>query len=120
MLLPCLQIRAATFSLVATAYKQLPGFVGAQAGLLCPLVLGSLGESDPVVVGPLWEAILLTVTSSEVLVAGGFAVEGVLKWRGFCSGTPLLWTPWGPGEVSCIERCPHFRNPSIVDILETW
>ena len=25
------------------------------------------------------------------------------------SGTPLLWTPWGPGEVSCIERCPHFR-----------
>ena len=26
------------------------------------------------------------------------------------SGTPLLWTPWGPGEVSCIERCPHFRG----------
>ena len=25
------------------------------------------------------------------------------------SGAPLLWTPWGPGEVSCIERCPHFR-----------
>ena len=24
---------------------------------------------------------------------------------------------WGPGGVSCIERCPHFRNPSIVD---TW
>ena len=22
------------------------------------------------------------------------------------SGTPLLWTPWGPGEVSCMERCP--------------
>ena len=19
------------------------------------------------------------------------------------SGTPLMWTPWGPGEVSCIE-----------------
>ena len=26
------------------------------------------------------------------------------------SGTPLLWTPRGPGEVSCIERCPHFRG----------
>ena len=46
------------------------------------------------------------------------------------SGTPLLWTPWGHGEVSCIqwnpssnvdtfgdmvkcpiiERCPHFRG----------
>ena len=33
------------------------------------------------------------------------------------SGSPLLWTPWGPSNVSCIERCPHFRNPSIVDTL---
>ena len=29
------------------------------------------------------------------------------------SGTPLLWTPWGPGEVSCIERCPHFQGKFI-------
>ena len=26
------------------------------------------------------------------------------------SGTSLLWTPWGPSKVSCIERCPHFRG----------
>ena len=26
------------------------------------------------------------------------------------SGAPLLWTPWGPGKVSCIERCPLFRG----------
>ena len=31
------------------------------------------------------------------------------------SGTPLLWTLWGPGEVSCIQW-----NPSIVDTLGTW
>ena len=31
------------------------------------------------------------------------------------SGTPLLWTPWGPGEVSCVQW-----NPSIVDTLGTW
>ena len=57
------------------------------------------------------------------------------------TGTPLLWTPWEPGEVSYIhwnlsivdtlgtwgsvlytEGCPHFRNPSIVDTLQlgTW
>ena len=29
-------------------------------------------------------------------------------------GTPLLWTPWGPSEVSSIQW-----NPSIVDTLET-
>ena len=22
------------------------------------------------------------------------------------SGTPLMWTPWGPGEVSCIQWSP--------------
>ena len=27
----------------------------------------------------------------------------------YYSGTTLLWTPWEPGKVSCIERCPHFR-----------
>ena len=26
------------------------------------------------------------------------------------SGTPLLWTPWGPGKVSCLEGCPHFKG----------
>ena len=31
------------------------------------------------------------------------------------SGTPLLGTPWGPGEVSCIQW-----NPSIGDTLGTW
>ncbi len=30
------------------------------------------------------------------------------------SGTPLLWTPWRPGQVSCIERCPHFRGAFIL------
>ena len=29
------------------------------------------------------------------------------------SGTLLLWTLLGPGAVSCIERCPHFRNPLL-------
>ena len=29
------------------------------------------------------------------------------------SGTSLLWTPWGPGEMSCIERCPHLSLRGI-------
>ena len=27
--------------------------------------------------------------------------------------TPLMWTPWGPGEVFCIKKCPHFRGKFI-------
>ena len=33
---------------------------------------------------------------------------------GHYSGTPLLWTPWGPGKVSCIERCPYFRGKFLL------
>ena len=41
------------------------------------------------------------------------AVEGG-RYRGsvnhvYSGTTPLVWTPWGPGEMSSIERCPHFR-----------
>ena len=24
-----------------------------------------------------------------------------------------MWTPWGPGEVSCTESCPHFGSIDI-------
>ena len=30
------------------------------------------------------------------------------------SGTPLMRTLWGPGEVCCIERCPHFGNKAYL------
>ena len=38
-------------------------------------------------------------------------IQAIQEWlfKEF-SGTPLMWTPWGLGEVSCIERCPHFRG----------
>ena len=35
-------------------------------------------------------------------------------FRGAYSGTSLLWTPWGPSKVSCIERCPHFRGKFLL------
>ena len=40
------------------------------------------------------------------------------------NGTPLLWTPWEPGGVSYIERCPHFRGKLYIQkkkkILHIW
>ena len=43
-------------------------------------------------------------------IAGYFVSEKVSRqWN------PLVWTPWGPGRVSCIQW-----NPSTVDTLGTW
>ena len=65
-----------------------------------PLYCGHLGT---------WWSVLYTV---EPLYCGhlGDLVECPVYSR-----TPLLWTPWGPGGVSCIQW-----NPSIVDTLGTW
>lgn len=60
------QIRASIFTVVATLCKQAPDFIRCRAKQFCSLVLSSLGESEPVVVGPLWEAALLVVTGNEV------------------------------------------------------
>ena len=32
-------------------------------------------------------------------------VHEVLQWN-----PSIVWTHWGPGKVSCIGRCPHFRG----------
>ena len=54
------------YSLVAVLCRHVPWFTNAHPKLLCPLVLSSLGEGEPVVVGTLWEAVLLVVTNVEV------------------------------------------------------
>ena len=35
------------------------------------------------------------------------------------SGTLLLWTPWGPGEVSYIEQSTHFMGKFMLSIFGT-
>ena len=25
-----------------------------------------------------------------------------------------MWAPWGPGVLSCIESCPHFRDNYVM------
>lgn len=60
------QIRAASFTMVVTLCKHCGVFVSSHARLFCGVVLGSLGEKEPVVVGPLWEGALLVVNLNHV------------------------------------------------------
>ena len=52
--------------MVVTLCKHCGAFVTSHARLFCGVVLGSLGEKEPVVVGPLWEAALLLVDLNHV------------------------------------------------------
>ena len=62
------QIRSAVFSLVVAICVHLPFFVSGHPQVLCPLVLGALGEADPLPMGPLWEAAILLLSALEVKV----------------------------------------------------
>ena len=59
---------------------------------------------------------LVVVNREEVTNLFGLSImtrevgKDVSDSRWLCSGASLLWTPWGPGEVSHIERCPRFRG----------
>ncbi len=61
------QLRAAVFSLVPVLCQCQPEYFTSKGKLYCSTVLGSLGESEPIVVGPLWEAALMIVAKTEVL-----------------------------------------------------
>jgi hypothetical protein len=67
------QLRAAAFSIVPVLCQRDPGFVQSKGKLFSTTVLGSLAESDPTVVGPLWEAAIMIVAKTEVGVVRGVA-----------------------------------------------
>ena len=56
-----------------------------------------------------WAQQCATVTAPEG------KMKSTVRRTPLYSRTPLMWTPWGPGEVSCIQW-----NPSNVDTLGTW
>ena len=53
-------------------------------------------------------ALFLHVAVQKLCVLRGWILD-IAQWSFFFlhmySGTPPLWTPLGPGEVSCIDRC---------------
>ena len=67
------------------------------------MLLGAVSEPNPIK--------LTTIASFPVLPTPAFISQprcsGYPYLRGLeKSGTPLLRTLWGPGEVSCVEKCP--------------
>ena len=52
-----------------------------------------------------------------VLLSSCNSYAGIYS-NSYYSGTPLLWVPWGPSRVSCIERCPHFGGKFMIKLVQ--
>uniref|UniRef100_A0AAX7U6L7 E3 ubiquitin-protein ligase listerin n=1 Tax=Astatotilapia calliptera TaxID=8154 RepID=A0AAX7U6L7_ASTCA len=57
------QVRGAFFEMVCALCEFTPGLVHAEAARLCPAVLLSIDDTDPVVLPPVWEAVLHVVST---------------------------------------------------------
>uniref|UniRef100_A0A669CBP5 E3 ubiquitin-protein ligase listerin n=1 Tax=Oreochromis niloticus TaxID=8128 RepID=A0A669CBP5_ORENI len=57
------QVRGAFFEMVCALCEFTPGLVQAEAARLCPAVLLSIDDTDPVVLPPVWEAVLHVVST---------------------------------------------------------
>uniref|UniRef100_A0A8C5PC41 E3 ubiquitin-protein ligase listerin n=1 Tax=Leptobrachium leishanense TaxID=445787 RepID=A0A8C5PC41_9ANUR len=60
-------IRSAFFELMSSLCQHLPAALKPEASRLCPAVLLSIDDSDAVVCPALWEAVLYTVTTIELI-----------------------------------------------------
>lgn len=59
-------MRGAFFKVVAALCELIPQLVQTEAARACSAVLLSIDDSDPVVLPPLWEAVLHIISSIEV------------------------------------------------------
>ncbi|XP_076024787.1 E3 ubiquitin-protein ligase listerin [Genypterus blacodes] len=57
------QVRGAFFEVLSALCQFTPGLVQAEASRLCPAVLLSIEDTDPVVLPPVWEAVLHVLSS---------------------------------------------------------
>lgn len=76
MVCSLLQVRGAFFKAVAALCELTPELVQTEAAQACSAVLLSIEDSDPVVLPPLWEAVLQVISSIEVRPFGVVLCEG--------------------------------------------
>ena len=63
-------MRGAFFEVVSSLCEHTPGLVQIEAARVCPAVLLSIDDTDPVVLPPLWEAVLHTLSILTVSLQG--------------------------------------------------
>ena len=68
------------FGLVPVVCLRDPDFVEAKGKLYSTSVLGSLGETEPTVVGKLWEAAIMIVSKTEVCNKGAWLCGCGFQW----------------------------------------
>uniref|UniRef100_A0A8C1ECP2 E3 ubiquitin-protein ligase listerin n=1 Tax=Cyprinus carpio carpio TaxID=630221 RepID=A0A8C1ECP2_CYPCA len=102
------QIRGAFFELIATMCAHTPQLIQAEAARACSAVLLSIDDTDPVVLPPLWEAVLHILSCVDNCWTHVSARKGVMPklWVLLKEGGRGLATSLHPNLLPFISKLP--------------
>ncbi|XP_058267542.1 E3 ubiquitin-protein ligase listerin isoform X2 [Hemibagrus wyckioides] len=116
------QVRGAFFKAVAAMCELVPQLVQNEAARACSTVLLSIDDSDPVVLPPLWEAVLHVISSIQDCWSHVNARKGVLPklWALLREGGRGLATSLHPYMLPLISKLPAEVTEPKLDFCSTF
>ncbi|TSK16143.1 E3 ubiquitin-protein ligase listerin [Bagarius yarrelli] len=116
------QVRGAFFKAVAALCELVPQLVQSEAARTCSAVLLSIDDSDPVVLPPLWEAVLHVLSSVQDCWTHVNARKGVLPklWALLRDGGRGMATSLHPNMLPFISKLPGEVTEPKLDFCSTF
>ncbi|XP_062341388.1 E3 ubiquitin-protein ligase listerin [Osmerus eperlanus] len=116
------QVRGAFFEVVSALCEHTPELVKAEAPRACPAVLLSIDDTDPVVLPPLWEAVLHVLSSIPDCWTQVNARKGVLPklWGLLREGGRGMATALHPNLLPLISKLPSEVTEPPLDFYTTF
>uniref|UniRef100_A0A6Q2Y890 E3 ubiquitin-protein ligase listerin n=1 Tax=Esox lucius TaxID=8010 RepID=A0A6Q2Y890_ESOLU len=116
------QVRGAFFELMSSLCEHSPVVVQAEAARVCPTVLLALDDTDPMVLPPLWEAVLHTLSTVTDCWSHVNAKKGVLPklWSLLRDGGKGMATSLHPNLLPFISKLPSEVTAPDLDFYTTF
>ncbi|XP_020778547.1 E3 ubiquitin-protein ligase listerin [Boleophthalmus pectinirostris] len=116
------QVRGAFFVLVCALCELTPALAQAEAARLCPAVLLNIDDADPLVLAPVWEAVLHVVSTIPDCWTHVNAKKGFLPklWTLLKEGGKGLAKALHPNLMPLLSKLPEDITDPQIDFLSTF
>ncbi|KAG8007962.1 E3 ubiquitin-protein ligase listerin [Nibea albiflora] len=116
------QVRGAFFEMMCALCEFTPGLVQAEAARLCPTVLLSIDDTDPVVLPPVWEAVLHVVATIPDCWTHVNAKKGFLPklWALLKEGGKGMAKALHPNLMPLLSKLPQEVTDPTLDFYTTF
>ncbi|XP_060942216.1 E3 ubiquitin-protein ligase listerin [Limanda limanda] len=116
------QVRGAFFEMVCALCEFTPALIQAEAARLCPAVLLSIDDTDPIVLPPVWEAVLHVVTKVPDCWTHVNAKKGFLPklWTLLKEGGKGMAKALHPNLMPLLSKLPQQVTDPALDFYTTF